>query len=166
MAVPRLQMYRFQPFATEIGTGSFNACSALTSIDLLSNVTAIGDRAFSGCSSLTSLDLSNAATIGNSAFSGCTGLTAVSMPSVTSIGEAAFKDCASLVTINDHTGDIVFPNTLKSIGAYAFDGCEAYLCQGSGKGVTELGKYISNCSQLQRGNLRESCRAAIQPVCQ
>ena len=50
-------------------------------------------------------------------FSGCTSLTSIEIPnSVATIGDFAFENCTSLT-------NIVIPNSVTSIGEYAFRGC-------------------------------------------
>jgi len=52
-------------------------------------------------------------------FSYCSSLTSITIPnSVTSIGEYAFTDCSSLTSIT-------IPNSVTSIGEYAFSYCSS-----------------------------------------
>ena len=115
------------------------------------SVTSIGDGAFLGRTGLTSIIIPNSVTsIGYSAFYGCTGLTFIAIPnSVTSINGAVFHDCSGLMSIIVEDGNKVYdsrsncnaiietstntliqgckttiiPNSVTSIGEYAFYGC-------------------------------------------
>ena len=102
---------------TSIGNYAFAACPNLTSVTMPSTVTSIGNAAFSACSSLYVLDIGkNVATIGMSAFSNCTSLTQVTLgESLTSIGDYAFDSTRMM--------DLVFPETLTSIGSWVFLNC-------------------------------------------
>ena len=142
---------------TSIGDCAFYGCSGLTELTLPNSVTSIGNFAFHGCRGLTELILPNSVTsIGNAAFFGCSGLTELILPnSVTSIGESAFSGCSGLEKIAVESGNScydsrdncnsiidtetntlivgcknsVIPNSVRSIGDYAFYGCS---------GMTEL----------------------------
>jgi hypothetical protein len=113
----------------------------------------IGDSAFNGCHGLTSVTIPDSVTsIGNLAFQNCSSLTSVTIPaSVTSIGTAAFVDCSSLTSIVvdasntvyssqagvlydkamteliqyscGKSGGFTIPDSVTSIGVYAFFGC-------------------------------------------
>lgn len=96
---------------TSIDDDTFNACTALTSIQIPASVETIGLRAFKSCSSLANITFEKGSILrdikGGSkmasdymsidyygAFSDCSALTAIEIPaSVESIGVAAFYDC-------------------------------------------------------------------------
>lgn len=175
---------------TSIGNAAFVDCSGLTELILPNSVTSIGDSAFIICSGLTELTLPNSVTrIGDCAFYGCTGLTELILPnSVSSIGDIAFTYCSGLEKITVESGNScydsrdncnsiidtefntlivgcknsVIPNSVTSIGYYAFYGCS---------GLTELtlpdsvasigdGAFIC-CSDLSK----ITSLAEIPPVC-
>ena len=175
---------------TSIGNAAFVDCSGLTELILPSSVTSIGGNAFEGCSGLTELTLPNSVTrIGDCAFYGCSGLTELILPnSVRSIGDIAFTYCSGLEKITVESGNScydsrdncnsiidtefntlivgcknsVIPNSVTSIGYYAFYGCS---------GLTELtlpdsvasigdGAFIC-CSDLSK----ITSLAEIPPMC-
>ena len=175
---------------TSIGESAFLGCRGMTELTLPNSVTSIGGNAFEGCSGLTELTLPNGVrSIGDSAFSGCSGLTELTLPNgVRSIGNYAFSDCSGLEKITVDRGNkrydsrdncnsiidtefntlivgcknSVIPNSVTSIGYYAFYGCS---------GLTELtlpdsvasigdGAFIC-CSDLSK----ITSLAEIPPVC-
>ena len=161
-----------------IGDGEFYCCTGLTSVEIPNGVTSIGQSAFSGCSGLTSVEIPNSVTsIGVGAFNGCTGLTSVEIPnSVTSIGQVAFycsnlkkvivKDIAAWCNIkfgkeplsyahhlysdeNTEITDLVIPNSVTSIGDYAFENCTDLTSVTIPNSVTGIGLYAFwGCSSL------------------
>ena len=175
---------------TSIGESAFLGCRGMTELTLPNSVTSIGGNAFEGCSGLTELILPNSVTsIGDCAFYGCSGLTELILPnSVRSIGDIAFTYCSGLEKITVESGNScydsrdncnsiidtefntlivgcknsVIPNSVTSIGYYAFYGCS---------GLTELtlpdsvasigdGAFIC-CSDLSK----ITSLAEIPPVC-
>lgn len=76
-------------------SGCFQGCSALSQVNILSNVTQINSHAFNGCSALTSFTIPDGTTtIGNHAFAQ-TGITSITVPaSVSSVGLGAFNFAA------------------------------------------------------------------------
>lgn len=78
---------------TEIEGTVFAACSGITSVRLLGEVTSIGYASFSGCSAMTEITLPDSVTsVGDGAFSYCTSLESIALPAgVGFLGASAFE---------------------------------------------------------------------------
>ena len=164
---------------TSIGKWAFNDCTALTSIEIPDNVTSIGEWVFSKCSSLADVKIGSRVTsIENGTFSDCSSLTSVEIPdSVTSISRSAFQNCTSLNSVNvsknnayyssadgvlfnrDKTeiiyyprgksGTYTIPDSIISIGDYAFCDCDRLTSIEIPAGVESIGEWaFSNCNSL------------------
>ena len=140
---------------TSIGEDAFYQCGGITSVTFSDVLTSIGAGTFDHCTGITSVTLPNSViSIGDYAFLGCSGITSVTIPGlVASIGKCPFYTCNALTAINvdesnqhfssedgvlfdksknalkecpvGKSGDYVMPNTVSSIGFYAFVGCRS-----------------------------------------
>ena len=149
--------YTIHNSVTSIGNAAFRGCSSLTSITIPNSVTSIGSEVFRGCSSLTSINVDS----NNPNYSSVDGVlfnedqtTLVAYPggkqgaytipnSVTSIGDYAFFNCYKLTSVT-------IGNSVTSIGSYAFESCFS-LISVTFEGLTPptIGKYVfyntNNC---------------------
>ena len=166
---------------TSIGKDAFKFCSGLTSVTIGNRVTSIGNEAFYWCNKLTSVTIPNSVTsIGSNAFYDCSGLTSVHISdiakwcaisfgdydanplmyahnlyvngelvkdliipdSVTSIGDWAFYGCTGLTSVT-------IPNSVTSIGGFAFSGCSGLTSITIPNSLTSIGDYaFSGCGRL------------------
>ena len=119
---------------TSIGEYAFDGCTGLKSVTIEEGVTSIGDYAFSGCKGLTEVTILSSVTyIGNYAFEGCTGLTAVHITDLSSWCKISFDDSSSnplyyaknLYLNGELVTNLVIPNDVTRINAYAFYSCES-----------------------------------------
>ena len=184
---------------TSIGNGAFEYCNRLTSITIPNSVTSIGYEAFLDCYGLISITIPNSVTsIGERAFSGCTGLTSITIPNgVTSIGYRAFGYCSGLESIVVDSGNTMYdsrencnaiietesntlikgcnnsviPNSVTSIGDYAFQDCSGLTSITIPNSVTSISgaAFINSGLEsivVEDGNTkydsRENCNAIIE----
>ena len=162
---------------TTIGDDAFFYCEGLSSITIPNSVTSIGNSAFYDCSGLTSITIPNSVTsIGDYAFCSCIGLTSISIPnSVTSIGSSTFNYCSGLNSIEIDNGNAKYdsrngcnaiietasntliagcknttiPNTVTSLGRYAFYGCSGLTSIAIPNSVISIANSVFNgCSGL------------------
>ncbi|MBR5570372.1 MAG: leucine-rich repeat domain-containing protein [Oscillospiraceae bacterium] len=157
---------------TTIGVSAFECSDSLTSVTIPDSVTSIGDYAFDGCTSLRFNTYKSGKYLGNnnnpylllvdveskdittfefpagtklisSALRECTELTSLTIPdSVTSIGNFAFEYCTGLTSIT-------IPESVTSIGYYAFYNCTSLTSVTIGDGVTSIGENtFYNCISL------------------
>jgi hypothetical protein len=170
--------YQGKP-VTSIGYSAFYNCTSLTNVTIPNSVTSIGDQAFFYCTNLTNVTIPNSVTsIGIQAFYSCTSLTNVMIGNgVTNIGSQAFYECTSLTNISvdaanlvyssldgvvfnksqttlfhfpfGRGGNYVIPNSVTSIGEFAFYACHTLTSVTIQNGVTSIGiEAFSFCNSL------------------
>ena len=143
---------------TEIGKYAFRDCSGLTSVNIPNSVTSIGYDAFNGCTGLVSITIPSSVTsISDLAFSGCSGLTSVTVE-ITDLAAwctnpvtfSIPSSCTLYLSLNGNViQDLTIPNSVTSIGEYAFSGCTGLTSVSIPNSVTEIGdRAFYGCSGL------------------
>ena len=154
--IPSKLMYDHKTYkVTSIGANAFSNCSGLTSVTIPNSVTSIGHYAFRSCSGLTSVTIGNSVTfIGNYAFDGCSRLISIivdeSNPSYSSIEGILYNnDATTLIYCPRTKKTVTIPNSVTSIGNYAFYNCSELTSVTIPNSVTSIGNYaFRNCSGL------------------
>ena len=163
ITIPETVTYNYETYSvTSIGQWAFASSSALTSIVIPANVSSIGDYAFVGCSGLTSIVVA----AGNSIFDSrenCNAIietssntliqgcnTTIIPNSVTSIGDYAFEYCSGLTSIE-------IPSSVTTIGLGVF-----LYCSGLTSIVVEPGNPIFDSREISNAIIRTSDNLLIQ----
>ena len=126
--------YEIDERVEEICKEAFKGCDKLEEIVMPKKLKKIDSEAFCGCSGLTELTLPNSVkSIGDGAFADCSGLEKITVESGNSCYDSR-DNCNSIIDTETNTlivgcKNSVIPNSVTSIGNFAFHGC---------RGLTEL----------------------------
>ena len=162
VVIPSSVTYSGNTYAvTSIGDYAFSRCRGLTSITIPNSVTSIGELAFRSCSGLTTIVVESGNTMYDSR-NNCNAIVesatntlmlgcknTIIPNSVTSIGDWAFCNCSGLTSIT-------IPNSVTSIGNKAFAGCDGLTSITIPNSVTSIGErafyYCCGLTSVTIGN--------------
>ena len=167
----------FDNDVTTIGNDAFLDCKSLTGIIIPNRVISIGEYAFRQCTSLSDITIPNSVkSIALEAFSYCNSLFSITIPkSVTNMNRTIFdcsynlssiiielgnpvydsrENCNAIIETASNTlingcKNTIIPNTVTSIGSYAFFGSFSLTNITIPNSVTSIGNHaFRNCTSL------------------
>ena len=136
--------YTHYEFNEGWGITTANIPASVTYNSATYSVTSIGTYAFRGCTGLTSVTIPNSVTsIDWSAFDYCTGLTSLSVEAGNTVYDSR-NNCNAIIETSTNTlifgcQNTTIPNSVTSIGDYAFSDCTGLTSVTIGNSVTSIG---------------------------
>ena len=138
---------------TQIGTAAFLGCSGLDSLNIGESITSIGSAAFKNCSELSfiSFNAENCTSMNpgyypetNAVFAGCTAPCSLKFGNIVKkIPDYAFYG------LNGLFGTVSIPDSVTSIGSFAFANCSAFDSLIIPRRLTQIGaSAFQNCNGL------------------
>ena len=180
---------------TTVGNSAFYRCKNLKNIEIPEGVTKIDGSAFIFCSSLEQIKLPQSLmSIGSGAFDNCTSLISVELPDNAIISSDTFKECKNLsdIVISDTNNNYIVkngilynknmtrilcypagikdteffvPDTVKTIGDFAFYGTKALESINIPDSVTNIGTdAFGECSGLKEVVIPDSVTSMGEAV--
>ncbi len=136
---------------TSLDSYSFEACTGLTSVTIPDSVTSIGNGVFRDCTALTSVTIPDSVTsIGLYAFYSCDSLTEIKVDednlnySSDEYGVLFDKSKSNLIQYPEGNtrGEYAIPDSVTTIGNYAFHSCKSLTSVTIPEGVTAIGGWV------------------------
>lgn len=144
---------------TAIPNYAFAGCTGLTSVVIPEGVTSVGDYAFQNCSAMTSVEIPSTVNwLGKYDFDGCTALSEVGITDLAAWCKMRFGAekaspffYAKTMKLNgEPVTDLVFPEGISTIGAYAFAEYKGLKSVVIGNDVTSIAEgAFQDCRDLK-----------------
>ena len=154
---------------TEIKLNAFFGCKNLSAISLPETVATIGSNAFKDCWNLSEFEFGPAVdehfsqsaltSLGTSVFSNCYSLASIKLPiNLVSIGNSTFKMFSNYPEgYEPKLSELRLPDTVTSIGSFAFSGCSNLEECLLGASLQSIGSStFENCTSLKHLVMPES----------
>lgn len=140
----------------KIDARAFGKCSSLLSIVIPQSVTSIGAAAFLNCSSLNSITIPHSVTlIEPSVFKGCTALTSIEVDKHNKVYDSR-DNCNAIIETRTNTlvagcTNTIITSNIKEIGEGAFSGQSSLQTIDLPNSIETIGRYaFANCTGLKK----------------
>ncbi len=151
---------------TAVGANAFYNCKSITSVVIPEGVTSIGKAAFKACTALTAIDIpSTVAEVGSEAFYQSSKLKRINISDIDSWCGIAFANydsnplyySGSLYVDGECVNELVIPESVTSIGGYAFYNLVGMTSVELPESLEALGKYaFRGCKGLTSVDVPDS----------